>query len=361
MLTRTLLRATPDFQLKWIYRSVQFWTEKSFRAWTFLYRRESGKTSVYEFPRDPKLRGLPGYLAAVKHRAEGLQGISDVNVLRYVPRRRFTFRTSHGEKLGAPAESIGKMVRPSETEQVYQRLQALENALGKVSFAVAPVLKLDRVNSLFFQQARPGIDLAGVISERNLESYFQRAGEIHAEIHSLEMPRTQEWEAGSYARRVERDLQWITSFCPQGRALIEAAWRTWRARTPNFDPRDFAFCHGDFRAAHLLVTERERWSVVDFDGCLHADPCWDMAWFLASLKRDVPFIVNASPALLAQAEESYLKGYSSARTYSVERLNWFRVAEEIHFLARSFQRDLLNEDVRDRTLARVQEFAGKLT
>ena len=362
MLTRTLLRATPDFNLKWIYRSVQFWTDKSFRAWTFLYRQERGKTAIYEFPRDPKLLGLAEYLAPVKRRENGQETIAGLNVLRYVPRRRFTFHASNDGKLHAPTNGIGKIVRPLESEHLYQHLHALENAIGKVSFAIAPVLKLDASNNLFFQGARPGIDLAGVISNKNFESFLQRTGEIHAEIHNLKIPRTQEWQPGTYSRRVERDLQWITSFCPQGRELIEDAWHTWTKRTPDFHSENFVFCHGDFRASHLLVSAFEPWSVIDFDGYLHADPCWDIAWFLSSLRRDVPFI-KALPHsdTLMQAEESYLKGYATVREYSAERLNWFRVAEEIHFLARSCQRDLLNDDVRDRTLARIQQFAGNLS
>ena len=362
MLTRTLLRASPDFDLKWIYKSVQFSTEESFRAWTFLYRRERNETAIYEFPKDSKLRGLQEYLEPIRGRDQGEKVVQGIKVLRYVPRRRFTFFVSRGKNLRAPSGSIGKVVRPSEAERLYGRLGALEEGMGSVRFGIARLLELDEKSNLFFQEKQPGCELSKLIATENLESLLRKAGEIHAEIHDLNLPRAHEWHSSAYFQRAEGDRQWVESFYPERRALLYDAWKIWIKRAPAFPPDRFVVCHGDFRASHLLVGEQDRWSVVDFDGCLHADPCWDMAWFLSALRRDVPFIANATvgPSVLERAEQSYLKGYQNVRGFSAPRLAWFRLAEEIHFLARSFQRDLWDEAAVEQTLHRLRELTGNL-
>lgn len=65
------------------------------------------------------------------------------------------------------------------------------------------------------------------------------------------------------------------------------------------------FCHGDFKADHLLVGTKTI-TLIDFDSCVWADPALDLGKFLADLRYG--FHCRNDPHIAA-AQERFLAGY----------------------------------------------------
>jgi hypothetical protein len=284
--------------------------------------------TVFEAFEDPLLPSLPS-----------LADEAD-DVLQYVPRHRFTFRTGN---------EIGKAVRRSELEAGWLRLRAVWEAASRsrVGFAVAEPRRVDRDRGVFYQRALPGFDLAELIDARNASTLLRRAGAVHAELQSLAIPDLPWWHTADRVPQLREHAELVTLLVPAG------------------GPR--TFCHGDLRCGHLLEHEG-LWSVVDFDGCRIGDPCQDVARLLAFLKRDVQYLRERFAAPdgghdeLDDAVEAFLAGHAEHARVPLEpaRLTWYLLAHELQFLARMFKRDLYDSVAFERGLERVRDLGDRL-
>jgi hypothetical protein len=85
---------------------------------------------------------------------------------------------------------------------------------------------------------------------------------------------------------------------------------------------------------------------------------WELALFITSLKRESQIFKD--PQLHLAAEEAYLAGYESeGGRVNRERLRWHRLAAEIHFLARTFQRDLYTPELFQQSIGTIARLSGK--
>lgn len=370
MLTRTLLRANPGepLTLKWVYYSAQFWTENTFRSCTFLYKAERGKTSLYEFPEDPKLKAPAQYLQPFLRKDRSNSFLEGVQLLRYVPRRRLTFRSLENDSAQG-TRLIGKFVRTGEADPLCRKLTTIEDRVSGADLQIARVTEVRSDHDLFFQSHLPGTELGELLSGETYYSLLKSAGSLHARVHSLPVIAETSWNIAQFVEAVRKDISWISLFHPDQRSFLEQTAAKWLDAIPDFNPEEFVFCHGDFRPPHLLANQTDPWGVIDFDGYLMADPTWEMALFLTSLKRDVPFFsqIIADPSVdwcpvFERAEQGYLQGYfhQCATGFSYSRLTWFRLAMEIHYLARSLQRDLVDPVAFGRTWGYIQTLADEL-
>src|SRR6266852_2022795 len=98
---RSLMRA--QFQpghgwgLKRFYLSFQSPGELRrvpFHALTLFYSANKNRIECYEFPRDPSLTALVSFFDENPHRQNKEETAAGWTVLRYIPRRRLTFRTA---------------------------------------------------------------------------------------------------------------------------------------------------------------------------------------------------------------------------------------------------------------------------
>lgn len=367
-LIRSLIRSAPQtgegIQLKWLYLSAQYWQEDEFRATTFMYRAGRQRTSVFEFPDDPKLTGPGEYLAQYVYKKRHQKRLKRVPVLRYVPRRRLTILD-----LNEPERLVGKFVRSSEAMILWESLKRLETNFAPQGedFQMTKQVRIDGHNALLYQTHQPGIELPAVLSPESI-SLLRQAGKIEASIHACRFQPGGYWDMDLHRERVVRDVAWISFVCPAQGGLLQNVLRTWLEHAPDIPSSSFVFCHGDFRAAHLLVNDGAPWSVIDFDGCLQAPAEWEIAWFLVSLKRDVPFFFETItspqrdwPGTFELAEQHFLEGYrAGSPRFSQRRLDWFRLGAEIHHIARSYQRDIVHPLALERTMTDIETLAARL-
>jgi Ser/Thr protein kinase RdoA (MazF antagonist) len=334
-----------------------------FRAFTVYFNAKGGRAEGYEFPRDPYLPTMEALLAPG---APGFGGARELRVLRYVPLRRVTFRLGSGGGQGAV---IGKFKRRSKLRESYDRLAAVHRAVsaGGLDFSVAAALGLDEERCVFFQELLPGRDLSETLEARNFEARLGRLGRMHRQMHALQVPGLPRWRFPDYLETLEQDLRWIGFFLPAPEAALRGVWERLRRSPPRVDDDTTAFCHGDFVPSQAL-DDGGRWSITDFDMARQGGAALETAKLLACLKYHVPLVKgafeSASPAgdaLAAAAEEAYLRGYEAEQGGPLdrERIAWFRLCAEIHYLALSLKKDTYSPAVFDRVVALVERLAAR--
>lgn len=348
--------------LKRLYLSFQVRAEGeplAFGADTFLYRFESGKLEFHRFPNDPRLPGIAPLAMELARRGENAG--EPAAVLRYVPLKRFTFRARWHGRDAPPA--VGKLVSPARLSALHGKLEGLyrEVSGGDVSFAVARPIALDEAHGVVLQEVRPGQDLATLLARDNFRALLHAAGRIHAEIHRLKVPGMPRLERSDQLAATKQRIAWICYLFPQHARYFDRIAALLESRMP--EPIRYALCQGDFRCTHLLLDDA-RWSVIDLDESVCADPHWEIGMFLALLKSVPLFDAPDSSAgrALAEARRAYLQGYEEGARVPVDAvaLRWYRVAGEIFYLARLLKRDLCRSGDLARSAAMIGAAAREL-
>jgi hypothetical protein len=365
---RALMRGQPvpggGWQLKRVDLSFQSRVDANplrFHAVTLLYSGRTAWTEAFEFPNDPSLTPASFFASAATRGSE-------IDVLRYVPRRRLTFRVHRPSDEEAP--TVGKFLRHAELEPAYATLAKVRRAVtaAGTTFSVAAPMGIERDLGVFFQQVRPGTPLAALLDADRCGDLLRRVGVIHREIHTLAVADVPTWDVRAFLDEVTNHVTWVSFFQPRHASCLEALRDLLVAHVPPVDPRTYTFCHGDFRCAQVL-REDGRWSVVDFDGAMRADPHLELAHMMAFLKYDVPRFRDlfADPEqdatdLVEAAARAYLAGYEERAKEPVnpKRLLWYRIGSEIHYLDRMISRDLFNPVAFDRTLKLLGDLGHQL-
>jgi aminoglycoside phosphotransferase len=349
------------WQLKWAYVSAQSSGPDGdgFTAETVVYTSRLGRIDSYTFPQDSLLLRLAGIVA----RAGGPR----LRILRYIPRRRLTFRVPARED--APA-LIGKAMRPPEVERTYATLLAVSGAAvrSEASFRLPAPCGVDVDRAIVLQRAMPGRPLAELLSEANYRGLLRRAGYVHRELHELDVPGLETRDEQFLVDRLTGDLDCVGFFHAGAEPLLHDVSRLLFTRMPRPSVRKQAFLHGDFTVAHVLADD-EAWSVIDFDAAAYGDPYPEIATFIARLKRGAPLFRERSEQdrrareLVEDAADAYLCGYQERAGAALdgERLLWHRIAAEVHVLARLIQRDLVEAGSFDSALALIDDLRKQLT
>lgn len=360
---RTLMKCdrAPEsgWKIKWFY--VLFQSNKetgplSHYFLTLVYRVRKRRLEVYEFPQDPYLPHISLFLEKTLGK-NGRVSNQHFAVLRYVPRHRLTFRLSPFDQTKTPM--IGKFVRRTEVKETYDKLSMVNRAVERVqpSFSVAIPLGIDEQQGLFFQQVKAGQNVACLLNKNNYRDLLFTIGTIHQEIHGLEIPCLPVWDFGSFLQEIEWRVGLISFLRPDEGPFLNHLQELLLKNPPRIALKAYTFCHGDF-GCNQVLKEGKHWSVIDFDGCLRGDRYREMARLIAFLKHNVPLFMNTfqDPHLNAvnvveEATESYLRGYQerAKERLNWKRLLWYRIACEIHYLARTLQRDLFHPLAFERT------------
>jgi thiamine kinase-like enzyme len=339
---------------------------RPFRALTLLYAPEAGRVDCWEFPHDPFLPGLASFFGA-GNGAAAADGAVDVDVfLPYVPRRRLTFRTRMAD--GTPA--IGKVVRPATVADIYDRQVKVSAAVNDAptTFAVARPLGIDLTKGVFFQELLPGTELTHLLDRDNCTDLLGAVGRVHRDLHCLDVPDLPAWDYSTYLQRLFTYIEWISFLRPDQRPVLDGVHDLLFRKVPDLTSADYTFCHGDF-SCHQLLTDGDCWSVVDFDGCLRGDPHFEIGKLIASLKYNVPLFrelfrdpTERAPALLEEAYEAYIQEYEeqAQQTMNRRRILWYRIAWEIHHLARRLKRDQFHPVAFERAVALIGDLSAQL-
>lgn len=292
-----------------------------------------------------------------------------VEVLRYVPLRRLTFRWSARDG----QSSIGKSKRRSRFRDAYRLLGATSEAVSasvragpRLLFRVADPLHLVPESSLYFQETLPGEDLADrlVTPQADLLSHV---GLLHAQLHALPHDGLGSHAPGDARAQALQDIDWIGWLMPQWVDALKPLAQAITQR-PACADHEARFCHGDLVCSQFLAGPQldEPWGITDFDLAHRGDPCRDMAILIASLPYDVPVLRRAeeSPTATTDLEfltEAYLAGYARAAgglAHSEVRLCWHRICAEVYYLGLMLKKDRYHPLVFERRLQRAARLAG---
>jgi aminoglycoside phosphotransferase (APT) family kinase protein len=311
------------FTLDRFYWSSQTWSADDWFSATSLYASAEDAPRWFRFPDEPRLTTIGPYL-----RDRGLdQPDGGLEVLRYVPLRRFTFRTPQRHE--AVTRSIGKFKRASKLKESYGRTTAIAAAVEQTAggFDVPRPAGLDIDNSIYFQDSADGIDLAA--ASTNDATALETAAEVLAQLHGVVVPSLPALDETVFLNALDRDLRWITFHAPQLADLIERAGRA-LADPPPIEAAVLA--HGDFVPSHVLRHD-DRLTVIDLDLAHVGDRYRDLAIMLAALPLDAPAAEPDIPAIVAAYEDR------AGLTLDRRRLAWHRLAAEIYYLALAFSKD----------------------
>ncbi|MBK9943776.1 MAG: aminoglycoside phosphotransferase family protein [Kouleothrix sp.] len=342
----------------WSFQCHQATPAQSFQALTLVYAANTGQLTWHSFPDDPYLATVAPYLASTAS-----LGVGQVEVLRYVPLRRLTFRLASRT---SSAALIGKFMRRSRFRDAYTRLSMVAHGARRAgaSFAVATPVAVDDRSCLFFQEALPGQSLPALADAHNLAGLLFQAGALHHELHSLPIADLPDWDASSSIARIEHDCAWITFVRPELSRLLGSALALLKRQVPAIDPTRYTFCHGDFACSQVLVGPAG-WAVTDFDLAQRGDRYRELALLLASLPYDLPCLGAATPttaALLEQASLAYCTGYQEQAGQALDqrRLLWHQLGAEIYYLALMLKKDWFQPPAFERAVERIRNYTGRL-
>ncbi|MGY0194977.1 phosphotransferase [Leptothrix sp. BB-4] len=340
-------------------------------------------------PHDPYLSEMAGWLAAMPDGAT-------LQILRYVPLRRLTFRLRHADgRVG-----IGKFKRRSRYAQAYGLLGLIDEAVQRqpggaqaCGYRVSAPVALNPQRALYFQTCLAGDDLADRVTPANAAGWLAGIARRHAHLQQLDVPTLALRSNAHWQTQARTDLAWIAWMRPdlaEPLALLaEGVERLPDAGSGDIDART-GFCHGDFVCSQFLVPETTDpghgapdegsvWSITDFDLAHRGDPLRDLAILLASLTHDVPALAadasrerlldhealaQACLAARAQARASNASNASSAEQirHDERRLRWHRLCAEIYYLGLALKKDTLEPVAYarrlDRALALARVLAG---
>ena len=152
------------------YWSLQAAGPDGFSASTLSYHATRDRATWLEFPEDPELPDLARLLARIE-------------VLRYMPLRRCTFRLWWEEDARAV---IAKVKRPHRTADAWRILRAVHAALGdgRAGFDVPAPAGRATPHALSLQTALPGADLSALIDADRGPDLLCRAGALHRAMHA---------------------------------------------------------------------------------------------------------------------------------------------------------------------------------
>lgn len=269
------------------------------------------------FPSDSKLPSLAAAEAAFK-------GPRCVEVLRYVPRRRLTFRADG---------RVIKVKRRSRVADSWGRAGAMQAAVGSGGTVRVPrLLGVDFDVSAYSEVDVRGSALSDLAVGPALGQLLAEAGGVHAALHRIDAEGLPEGTTPQgLLDAAERDAAWAASILPDLGEPLDRALAALAVGVPA-PALDTVTCHGDPSPRHLLGAPGN-WTVLRQDRAERGEAARDLALFVAGLAIDVPALADGAAAdpTHASAVAAYLDGYQAAGGRIDERrLAWHLLAAYVH-------------------------------
>ena len=282
---------------------------------------------IHDFPDEPVMRWLvdpDGPLLSHGPRAR-------VEVLRYIPLRRLTFRLHDGAGLRSPV--IAKTKRASSLIRAARVMVATQRSVDRATdlgFVVPQPVGLDIGRRLLYLEELPGRALSDVWEQLDEISAMRRLGHVQRELHELQVSGTATRTVADWlsAARVAADQ--VALLAPStAEQLADLVAELGAGR-----PRDgeTAFCQGDFVPSQILCGS-SRWAVLDLDDGHYADPQAEVTALYAALPRELSVPEGRRAESLRDA---YLEGYLRRAGIDVDpaRWRWFLTVATLRYLAR---------------------------
>lgn len=221
-----------------------------------------------------------------------------IEVLRYVPGKRFTARCRTGISApGAPSREITFIVKQlkdrKKARRLFENLSMLQpewavpvsgnegEPLEIQRCGTPRALGLDQKRGIVFIEDIPGKDLEQALPEIDITRVMPAVGKVLATFHNSggTVPRTvsRESELGKIQRAIRAISRRLPGLQPELRRLF-AKIRDW----PEDPATGHCLLHGTFRINHIFVCN-ERLLLLDLDSICMGNPAYDIANFISSL------------------------------------------------------------------------------
>jgi hypothetical protein len=289
----------------------------------------TGREQTYDFPDEPVMDWLTGPDGALGGHGDGAR----VEVLRYIPLRRVTFRLT--DAAGLPRRVIVKTKSESGLVRASDALTAAHAADRDGRFDVPRPVLLDLPRRLLYLEELPGRPLDTQLDRLGVDVGMRLLGELHRGVHELDVPGVGRWTAADWLAAARSAALQVAVLVPSVGLRLEALGARLAATLP--DDGELAFCQGDFVPGQILCAGPpdvavERWSVLDLDDGHRADPHSEVASLFTALERELP----VAPDRAEDARRTYLDAYTAAagRPLDPDRWRWFRTVAELRYLAR---------------------------
>jgi Phosphotransferase enzyme family len=299
-----------------------------FRATTVYCDAKDSTPRVLSFPEDPVLTGLEGALQAQGDAAH-------LQVLRYIPLRRLTFRVRGGTDL--PDSAVAKVKRAGSgftaSAEAFRAVTAATEAAtarGSSDVRVPRLLRQDASRQVLYLEDLPGEPLETAFRRVGLTAAMEQLGGLHRALHELDVRGLRRRrEVADWLQDARWAVEQIGLLVGSSAADARAVGARLEADAPaDVPPR---YCQGDFVAGQVLC-DASGWSVIDLDDSRWADPLSEVAGLHVALPRDL----DLPPGPAGQARRAYLEAYArrSGEPFDIDRWTWFVRLLELTELAR---------------------------
>jgi aminoglycoside phosphotransferase len=282
-----------------------------FAARTLYCQEDAAGLQVHEFPSEPALPWLADADGPLRRdgRAER------VDVLRYIPLRRLTYRLHDGA--GLPERVIAKSKRTGGLNRAAVAFLAVNQAAGRRSAAprVPRLLRLEPPRHALYLEELPGRPLHLAISGLDVTDAMQHLGGLHRSLQELEVKGLPVRRAADWLEEARVAVDRIGLFVPSAAAPAAAVLDDLVRTAPDDD--SMLFCQGDFLPGQILCHE-SGWSVIDLDDSRYADPLSDVAAMYVGMAREL----GLPDAQAEHARRTYLEAYAARAGEAVDRKRW---------------------------------------
>ena len=282
-----------------------------FAARTLYCRDDVEDLQVHEFPSEPVLSWLDEPDGPLRRDGRAEQ----VEILRYIPLRRLTYRLFDGA--GLPDRVIAKSKRAGGLNRAALAFLAVNQAAGRRPAAprVPRLLRLEPPRHTLYLEELPGRPLHVAIAGLDLGEAMSELGGLHRSFQELEVKGLPVRRVADWLRDTREAVERIAMFVPSAADRAEAICAD-LGRTAPDDVRPL-FCQGDFLPGQIL-RDPSGWSVIDLDDSRYADPLSDVAAMYVGMPREL----GLAAAEADHARRTYLDAYAARAGQPVDRDRW---------------------------------------
>lgn len=241
-----------------------------------------------------------------------------IEVLRYVPTKRFTARCEVTVDVQHEAPKDIRFIAKqfsdaSKAKRLYRHLEALgqQEADG---VRVPRVLALDEDRALVLLEELPGTDLKQALPTIQVQPVMQAVGELLARLHGLSLRVRKTISRQSELEEVQHAIHTISAAVPVLRqrlcaCLDQLSALHWDDTVPS------VLLHGSYRLNHIFI-HHGALALVDLDSLRVGHPAYDVANFLTALSY-AEAQEQLSTSLRRDIVRFFLRGYAAKQPYAL--------------------------------------------
>jgi len=246
-----------------------------------------------------------------------------VDMLRYVPEKRFTARctvqlkTTNGSNQEitfiAKQLSDGKKAR-----KLFRDLRSLRQAWPRENAAPIPLpraLVCDEKEGAVFIEELKGDNLKQVLFEIDLKKIMPAVGGLLADFHRVQKRVRKKVSIKNELAEVREAMRIIVKTLPQFKPRLKTFFDSFKSFQWN-DGMAPVLLHGTYRLNHLFLSDGEL-ALLDLDSLRMGHPAYDVANFLSSLYYLEEAHGRINAAFRQEISRYFLQGYAEKMSSAV--------------------------------------------